>query len=102
MSFRLVHVKMYVVMREISSTKLRQYLFRTLAEVAHSLPVLIHYKKGDSVIISYEQYQSLTKNKNQHKQAKQTKKLEPLVKGKICKPLGKEADQELLSYLNLP
>lgn len=84
-------------MESLNSSKFRQELPRLLKKATQKKPIRIHHKDGDAVLISYEEYLRLKKSKSDSK--KPTKKLKPLLKGKILKTLGEEADQELLEYM---
>lgn len=63
--------------------------------VARSIPARIRYRKGDAVLISYQQYLAL-KSKQ-----KKPYKLTPLLKGKIVKPLDQESEDLLLDYMGI-
>ena len=84
-------------MKITTATSLRKELFGVLDKAIHSIPTRIRYKKKDAVIISYEQYQSL-RHKNP---LKGKKRLVPLVRGRIIKPLDESADEELMRYIGL-
>ena len=82
-------------MQELTATTLRKSLFRVLMDVARSIPARIHYRKGDAVLISYQQYLALKRGK------KRAHKLAPLMKGKIVKPLDQESEDRLLDYMGI-
>lgn len=93
-------------MREMPATTFRKSLFRVLADVSRAIPARIRYKKGDAVILSYEQYRNLLQKKGGRSSArgkvgKRPHKLKPLIKGMILKPLGEEADEELRRYIGI-
>lgn len=85
------------MMKTTTATSLRKELFRVLERAAHAVPTRVHYKKGDAVILSYNQYRALRGKKKGRK----SKILSHLIPGKIKKPLNKKADLELLDYVGL-
>ncbi len=85
-------------MQITNPTTLRKNLFKVLADAAHAIPTRVQQKAGDAVIISYSQYVVL---KNSKIKVKKSKKLEPLMPGKILKPLDETADTELMKYMDL-
>lgn len=88
-----VHVK------TVTATSLRKSLFRIFEQVAKSAPILVNYKHGDTVIISYHQYLNLLQRlKNS---GKKTKMLAPLIKGQIIEPLTQKTDDDLMAYMGL-
>ena len=84
-------------MKTITATALRQNLFQVLAKASRSQPTRIRYKKGEAIITSYRQYMA----KSQKGTLKRGKGLEPLIRGKVVKPLGEQAKTELLRYIRI-
>lgn len=84
-------------MKTLTATALRKNLFQVLANASRSLPTRIRYKKGVAVITSYRQYLAKFK-KNTPKKAMG---LVPLVPGRVIKPLGEQAETELLRYMRI-
>lgn len=82
-------------MQVITATALRKSLFRVLMGVARSMPARIRYRGGDAILLSYEQYLALRKKK------KRLHQLQPLVQGKILKPLNEESEKQLLDYMGI-
>jgi hypothetical protein len=85
-------------MKTLTATDLRKELFHVIEAAIRKIPTRIRYKKKDAVILSYEEYREL-KTKAPKKKTK--KSLKPLIKGKILRPLNKEADQEIMDYMGL-
>lgn len=83
-------------MRTTTATSLRKELFGILEKAIHAIPTRVRYKKGNAVILSYEQYLNL-----KHKKKARGKSLLPLVSGKIRKPLNESSEEELIRYLGL-
>ena len=90
-------------LKEITPTSLRKNLFQVLKKTPKSSPTRVHYKEGDSVILSYEEYLRLKSQKNfsGRKGKKSSQKLKSLVSGKILKPLNQKAEEELLDYMGI-
>ena len=85
-------------MKFTTATTLRKELFGVLERAARSIPTRIRYKKGDAVLLSYSQYEAIKRNK---RRPKNPKKLQPLLSGKIRKPLNQKAEEELMQYMGL-
>jgi len=90
-------------MNTTTPTSLRKELFRVIKAAARSIPTRIRYKKGDAVILSYQQYLALTQNRKlkRSKMKRSGKSLKPLLSGKILKPLNEKAEKELMHYMGL-
>lgn len=90
-------------LKEISATTLRQNLFGVLKKSPKAAPTRVKYKKGDSVILSYDQYFQLTKSTSniRTRKSKISKKLEPLIEGKMLKPLNAKTESDLLKHLGI-
>ncbi len=87
-------------MYSTTPTTLRKELFKVIKAAARFVPTRIRYKKGDAVILSYQQYLALTQKKKL-KIKKKSKGLKPLLSGKIKKPLNERAEKELMHYMGL-
>ena len=85
-------------MHVMTATNLRKELFGVLEKALQATPTKIHYKKGDAIVVSYQQYQAL---KRARKGMKKGKGLRALVPGKIRKPLNEKAGEELMQYMGL-
>lgn len=89
-------------MREKTATDFRRELFHLLQEAALAIPTRIRYKKGDAVLISYEQYRRLREEPATPKKQRSSRKvMGPMISGKILKPLDESASKELINYMNL-
>ena len=90
-----VHDKLYT-MRELTATALRKGLFGVLKQSAQTIPTRVRYLRGDSVVLSYRQYQHLLKRRK-----KAPKGLEPLVRGRIVGDLNERTEKGLLKYMGI-
>jgi prevent-host-death family protein len=85
-------------MKTTTATNLRKELFGILKKASHSIPTRVTSRTGDAVVLSYDQYQSLQGKK---KKRARGKGLQPLVDGKILKPLGEKAEAEVMRYMGI-
>lgn len=85
-------------MRTTTATAARKELFGVLEKAVKFIPTRIKYKKGNAVILAYDQYLALKKRK---KDKKSSRELRPLLSGRILKPLNERAEEELVRYMGL-
>lgn len=85
-------------MKQITATKLRAELFKTLRDAARNLPTKITYKNGNAVIISFEDYVRL---KLGVKSIKGKSAGSVKLKGRINEPLGEQSEESLLKYMGI-
>lgn len=85
-------------MKKTTATNLRKELFGVLKKASHSIPTHVTSRTGDAVILSYDQYQSL---RGKGKKRVRGKGLQPLVEGKILKPLNEKAEDEVMRYMGI-
>lgn len=82
-------------MQKVTATNLRKNLFKVLETSAKRGPTQVVYKKGDSIVLSYRYYQNLLRR------GKKSRKLAPLIEGKILKPLDEKSGRELLEHMGI-
>ncbi len=87
-------------MKTTTPTSLRKDLFQVMKSATRFVPTRIRYKKGDAILLSYQQYLTLTQKKKS-KFKKKEKGLQPLLSGKILKPLNEKAEKALMRYMGL-
>lgn len=85
-------------MKVTTPTNLRKELFGVLKKASHSIPTRVTSRKGDAIILSYDQYRSL---KGKKKKRIRGKGLQPLVEGKILRPLNEKAEEEVMRYMGI-
>lgn len=85
-------------MQKTTATSLRKDLFGILEKAVREIPTRIQYKKGNAVLLSYNQYLRL---KGKKIKPARRKGLQPLMAGKILKPLDEKAEEELMRYMGL-
>lgn len=86
-------------MKTTTATTLRKHLFGILDQATRSIPTRIRYKKRSAILLSTEQYEALKGRRR--RPPKGRKKLQPLMAGKIRKPLNDQAEEELMRYMGL-
>lgn len=88
-------------MRETTATALRKRLFTVLEQAVAGVPTQVRYKDRSIIILSQAAYQALAAAQAPRKRGGKRAALRPVVPGKICQPLGDDADAALLDFLGL-